>query len=173
MICLSTKQKYGTGSVVIANENLAKGLNISFQRPVLYARQLDAFSQTNCVYIADDIANAGDTVSVTVKADDNENRKELNCKVQEDASGVKKQKYFEVTRADIESLGSENGYFSITEISVNGKTYEAPGTKNLNGLFPVYVDMEYQPGKDRQHFQRCILCWKLHERSGCCSGVPS
>ena len=138
--------KYGTGSVVIANENLAKGLNISFQRPVLYARQLDAFSQTNCVYIADDIANAGDTVSVTVKADDNENRKELNCKVQEDASGVKKQKYFEVTRADIESLGSENGYFSITEISVNGKTYEAPGTKNLNGLFPVYVDMEYQPG---------------------------
>lgn len=51
--------KYGTGSVVIANENLAKGLNISFQRPVLYARQLDAFSQTNCVYIADDIANAG------------------------------------------------------------------------------------------------------------------
>ena len=83
---------------------------------------------------------------MTVKADDNENRKELNCKVQEDASGVKKQKYFEVTRADIESLGSENGYFSITEISVNGKTYEAPGTKNLNGLFPVYVDMEYQPG---------------------------
>ena len=75
--------KYGTGSVVIANENLAKGLNISFQRPVLYARQLDAFSQTNRIYIADDIANAGDTVSVTVKADDNGNRKELNCKVQE------------------------------------------------------------------------------------------
>ena len=83
---------------------------------------------------------------MTVKADDNGNRKELNCKVQEDASGVKKQKYFKITRADIESLGSENGYFSITEISVNGKTYEAPGTKNLNGLFPVYVDMEYQPG---------------------------
>lgn len=138
--------KYGTGSVIIANENLAKGTSVGFQRPVLYARQLDAFSQTNRVYLADDIANAGDTVSVTVKADDNGNRKELNCKVQEDASGVKKQKYFEVTRADIESLGSENGYFSITEISVNGKTYENPGTKNLNGLFPVYVDMEYQPG---------------------------
>ena len=121
-------------------------LNISFQRPVLYARQLDAFSQTNCVYIADDIANAGDTVSVTVKADDNGNRKELNCKVQEDASGVKKQKYFQNHKSRYESLGSENGYFSITEISVNGKTYEAPGTKNLNGLFPVYVDMEYQPG---------------------------
>ena len=85
----------------------------SFQRPVLYARQLDAFSQTNCVYIADDIANAGDTVSVTVKADDNGNRKELNCKVQEDASGVKKQKYFKITRADIEVLEVKTDIFPL------------------------------------------------------------
>lgn len=138
--------KYGTGSVVIANENLAKGLNISFQRPVLYARQLDASYQTDRVYLADDLAKVGDTVNVTIEADYNGSSKELNCKVQEDASGLKKQKYFEVTRADIESLGSESGYFSITEISVNGETYDHPGTSNLEGRFPVYIDMEHQPG---------------------------
>lgn len=138
--------KYGTGSVVIANENLAKGTSVSFQRPVLYARQLDASYQTDRVYLADDLAKVGDTVNVTIEADCNGSSKELNCKVQEDASGVKKQKYFEVTRADIESLGSESGYFSITEISVNGETYDQPGTSNLEGRFPVYIDMEHQPG---------------------------
>lgn len=138
--------KYGTGSVVIANENLAKGTSVRFQRPVLYARQLDVSCQTDRVYLADDIAKVGDTVNVSIEADYNGNSKELNCKVQEDASGVKKQKYFEVTRADVESLGSENGYFSITEISVNGVTYDQSGTSNLEGRFPVYIDMEHQQG---------------------------
>lgn len=138
--------KYGTGSVVIANENLAKGVSVRFQRPVLYARQLDASCQTDRVYLADDIAKVGDTVNVSIETDGNGDSKELNCKVQEDASGVEKQKYFEVTRADIDSLGSENGYFSITEISVNGETYDHPGTSNLEGRFPVYIDMDYQQG---------------------------